>query len=141
MPGEGTRYRIRIDPELKRLRSGVILPETVTAAHDFAATRQSRAPRPQPDSFRLRRDGLRPLCFEGLFLLSMPLLGQIGDCVRFYLASDDRIAMQVVASLSDARPRYLAAFIADPSELAAIFACLGPSLSWEAAAPVPPGAL
>lgn len=131
MGEEGVRYRIRIDPELRNLRSRTpkITAESAKDAAPFLL--KDQVPRPQPVHFRLRRDGQRPLCFEGLIIMSLSLQRAKRLDVTFYLAIDDRVAVQIVESVGEARPRYLANFIASVHEPAEASCPSDADLTWE----------
>lgn len=139
------RFSIRISPELRRLRGKASPPEhplpeaepepELEAAPEPVLVQPAPEPERPPEApgrprgalQRLRRDGARPLCFEGLPILSMALgparvalagkdsAGQLA----LYLASDGRIAAQIRGRSEKfpARPVFRAEWISDPAEL------------------------
>lgn len=149
---------VRIHPELRRLRAGQEAeppaPAPVAQHSDSCEHAPEALPpkAPAPMAVRLRRDGRRPLCFDGLPVVSLPLgalapggAGLGNDAadgrLSLYLAADGRIAAQVHGAVTEddaalPRPRFCADWVADPADLLALIQAAG-----QASAPLLAGAL
>lgn len=121
MPRAESEFSVRIQPELRGLRRRVECHPDCASATSF---------RPRHAFIRLRCDGARPLCFEGLALLHLDLLHKnaMSTCgkLALYVASDGRIAAHLAFEKpEDRRPAFRAAWISDVSDLHALIGRTG----------------